>query len=199
MKEKFINGSMSLIQSNRELSERDIAKMKYGLEGLYLTITKMIIIFACALILGILKEVLILLLLFNIIRYTAFGVHAKRSIDCLISSLLLFLGFPLLCIYLNIPMIVKLLLAIPIVILIGIYAPSDTVKRPLNNKKKRLVYKILSIIISIVYVILSLIIKDNFLSNAFIFSLIIEVIVVLPITYKIFGVPHNNHKNLETN
>ena len=199
MKEKFINGSMALIQNNKQLSSIEKDKMKYGLEGLYLTITKMIIIFALALILGIMKEVLILLLLFNVIRYTAFGVHAKRSIDCLISSTMFFIGFPLLCIYLNIPMIVKLLLAVPIVILIGIYAPSDTIKRPLNNKKKRLVYKILSIIISIIYIILSLIIKDNFLSNAFIFSLIIETIVVLPITYKIFGVPYNNHKNSETN
>ena len=195
MKEKFINSSMSLIQSNKNLSSIEKDKMRYGLEGLYLTITKMIIIFILALILGILKEVVILLLLFNVIRYTAFGVHAKRSIDCLISSTLFFIGFPMLCIYLNIPLIVKLSLFLPIIVLIGIFAPSDTIKRPINDKKKRLIYKILSIIISIIYLVLSIIIKDNFLSNAFIFSLIIEVIVILPITYKIFGVPYNNHNN----
>ena len=195
MKEKFIDSCISIIESNKELSKKDKAKMRYGIEGLYLTITKMIIIFSLAIILGILKEVIILLLLFNIIRYTAFGVHAKRSIDCLISSSLFFIGFPLLCIYLEIPSIIKIILGIPILILIGIYSPSDTVKRPLKDKKKRMIYKIISVIISIIYITFSIIIKDNFLSNSFIFSLIIEVIVILPITYKIFGVPYNNHKS----
>ena len=199
MKEKFINSSMSIIQNNRQLSNKEINKMRYGLEGLYLTITKMIIIFFLAIILGIFKEVIILLILFNVIRYTAFGVHAKRSIDCLISSSLFFIGFPMLCIYLHIPLIVKIIIFIPIITLMSIYAPSDTVKRPLNDKKRRIIYKSLSVFISIVYMVLSLLIKDNFLSNAFIFSLVIEVIVILPITYKIFGVPYNNHKNKETN
>ena len=195
MKEKFIDNCMSMIKSNKELSERDQKKMRYGLEGLYLTITKMIVIFILAIILGIFKEVLILLLLFNIIRYTAFGVHAKRSIDCLISSTVFFIGFPILCIYLEIPFILKLLIGLLCTIIIAIYAPSDTIKRPLKDKKKRMIYKIISVLISIIYIILSVVIKDNTLSNAFIFSLIIEMIIILPITYKIFGVPYNNHKN----
>ena len=119
MKEKFINSSMSIIQNNRQLSNKEINKMRYGLEGLYLTITKMIIIFFLAIILGIFKEVIILLILFNVIRYTAFGVHAKRSIDCLISSSLFFIGFPMLCIYLHIPLIVKIIIFIPIITLKG--------------------------------------------------------------------------------
>lgn len=196
MKEKFVNSCLKVIKNNNDnLSRKDIDKMKYGLEGLYLTITKIIFILLISIILGIVKETILLLLIFNGIRFTSFGVHAKRSIDCLISSTLFFIIFPLLCVHLTIPIIIKYILFIPILILIGIYAPSDTVKRPLKNKKKRIIYKISSIIITIIYMILIIIIQDNTLSNCFLAALIIQVIVILPITYKIFDVPYNNHKN----
>ncbi|MBP3635510.1 MAG: accessory gene regulator B family protein [Bacilli bacterium] len=198
MKKTIINGCLSIIINNNEdLSKKEIDKMRYGLEGLYLTITKLVLILAIAFIIGILKEVLLLLLIFNGIRLTSFGVHAKRSIDCLISSCLFFLIFPILCIKLTIPILIKQIMFIPLVVLIGIFAPADTEKRPLKNKKKRMVYKIISIIISIIYMSLSLFIKDNTLSNCFVFALIIQIIVMLPITYKMFGVSYNNYKKYE--
>ena len=200
MKKKFVNYCMSIIETNnKNLSNKEIDKMRYGLEGLYLTITKITVVFIISLLLGTFKETLILLLLFNVIRYTAFGVHAKRSLDCFISSTIFFVGFPLICINVIIPNYIKYILFIPIILLIGIYAPSDTQKRPLKNKKKREIYKILSVIITVVYIILSLVITNNTISNCFLFALIIQVIVILPITYKIFGVSYNNYKKYEAN
>ena len=198
MKKLIINKCMELVTAyNKDLSQRDIDKIKYGLEGLYLTITKLIFIIIVSIILGIWKETLLLILIFNGIRLTAFGVHAKRSIDCLISSTLFFILFPILCIKLTIPLIVKIILVIPLTVLIGIFAPADTEKRPLINKKKRKIYKILSIIISIIYMTIAIVIKDNTLSNCFIFAIVIQIIIMLPITYKIFGVSYNNYKNYE--
>lgn len=198
MKKLIINKCMEFVTTyNKDLSQRDIDKIKYGLESLYLTITKLIFIIIVSIILGIWKETLLLILIFNGIRLTAFGVHAKRSIDCLISSTLFFILFPILCIKLTIPLIVKIILVIPLTVLIGIFAPADTEKRPLINKKKRKIYKILSIIISIIYMTIAIVIKDNTLSNCFIFAIVIQIIIMLPITYKIFGVSYNNYKNYE--
>ena len=198
MKKLIINKCMQLVTTyNKDLSQRDIDKIKYGLEGLYLTITKLIFIIIVSIILGIWKETLLLILIFNGIRLTAFVVHAKRSIDCLISSTLFFILFPILCIKLTIPLIVKIILFIPLTVLIGIFAPADTEKRPLINKKKRKIYKILSIIISIIYMTIAIVIKDNTLSNCFIFAIVIQIIIMLPITYKIFGVSYNNYKTYE--
>ena len=198
MKKLIINKCMELVTTyNKDLSQRDIDKIKYGLEGLYLTITKLIFIIIVSIILGIWKETLLLIIIFNGIRLTAFGVHAKRSIDCLISSTLFFILFPIICIKLTIPLIVKVILFIPLTVLIGIFAPADTEKRPLINKKKRKIYKILSIIISIIYMTIAIVIKDNTLSNCFIFAIVIQIIIMLPITYKIFGVSYNNYKNYE--
>lgn len=198
MKKLIINKCMELVTTyNKDLSQRDIDKIKYGLEGLYLTITKLIFIIIVSIILDIWKETLLLILIFNGIRLTAFGVHAKKSIDCLISSTLFFILFPILCIKLTIPLIVKVILFIPLTVLIGIFAPADTEKRPLINKKKRKIYKILSIIISIIYMTIAIVIKDNTLSNCFIFAIVIQIIIMLPITYKIFGVSYNNYKTYE--
>lgn len=198
MKKLIINKCMELVTTyNKDLSQRDIDKIKYGLEGLYITITKLIFIIIVSIILGIWKETLLLILIFNGIRLTGFGVHAKRSIDCLISSTLFFILFPILCIKLTIPLIVKVILFIPLTVLIGIFAPADTEKRPLINKKKRKIYKILSIIISIIYMTIAIVIKNNILSNCFIFAIVIQIIIMLPITYKIFGVSYNNYKNYE--
>ena len=198
MKKLIINKCMELVTTyNKDLSQRDIDKIKYGLEGLYLTITKLIFIIIVSIILGIWKETLLLILIFNGIRLTAFGVHAKRSIDCLISSTLFFILFPIICIKFSIPLIVKVILFIPLTVLIGIFAPADTEKRPLINKKKRKIYKTLSIIISLIYMTIAIVIKDNTLSNCFIFAIVIQIIIMLPITYKIFGVSYNNYKTYE--
>ena len=198
MKKLIINKCMELVTTyNKDLSQRDIDKIKYGLEGLYLTITKLIFIIIVSIILGIWKETLLLIIIFNGIRLTAFGVHAKRSIDCLISSTLFFILFPIICIKLTIPLIIKVILFIPLTVLIGIFAPADTEKRPLINKKKRKIYKILSIIISIIYMTIAIVIKNNIFSNCFIFAIVIQIIIMLPITYKIFGVSYNNYKNYE--
>ena len=198
MKKLIINKCMELVTTyNKDLSQRDIDKIKYGLEGLYLTITKLIFIIIVSIILGIWKETLLLILIFNGIRLTSFGVHAKRSIDCLISSTLFFILFPIICIKFSIPLIVKVILFIPLTVLIGIFAPADTEKRPLINKKKRKIYKMLSIMISIIYMTIAIVIKDNTLSNCFIFAIVIQIIIMLPITYKIFGVSYNNYKNYE--
>lgn len=198
MKKLIINKCMELVTTyNKDLSQKDIDKIKYGLEGLYLTITKLIFIIIISIILGIWKETLLLILIFNGIRLTSFGVHAKRSIDCLISSTLFFILFPIICIKLSIPLIVKVILFIPLTVLIGIFAPADTEKRPLINKKKRKIYKMLSIMISIIYMTIAIVIKDNTLSNCFIFAIVIQIIIMLPITYKIFGVSYNNYKTYE--
>ena len=198
MKKLIINKCMELVTTyNKDLSQRDIDKIKYGLEGLYLTITKLIFIIIVSIILGIWKETLLLIFIFNGIRLTAFGIHAKRSIDCLISSTLFFILFPIICIKFSIPLIVKVILFIPLTVLIGIFAPADTEKRPLINKKKRKIYKMLSIMISIIYMTIAIVIKDNTLSNCFIFAIVIQIIIMLPITYKIFGVSYNNYKTYE--
>ena len=94
MKDKFLNSSINFINKYGNYSDKDIKKLRYGLEGLYLTWTKVIFITFISIVLGIIKEVLIILLLFNFLRFFGFGFHAEKSSHCLILSTLIFVIIP---------------------------------------------------------------------------------------------------------
>ena len=145
MKEKFLSGSIKRIKKKYpEYDEEKLEIITYGLEALYITITKTIVIFGFALILGILKETLLIMISYNIIRTTAFGMHAKKSWHCYVISGTLFIGMALLCKYVDINFYIKLIIYVLSVVTIFLYAPADTYKRPLLNAKKRKIYKIIN-------------------------------------------------------
>mgnify|MGYP000383986917 FL=1 len=187
---------MSNIKKNKpDLNEEQLEIIEYGLEGLYLTIIKIIIILLLAIVLDILKETVLMIIFYNVTRFFTFGLHAKTSTACLITSLLLFIGGTYLATYLQIPLIVKIILSIICLILICIYAPADTEKRPLINPKKRKRFKIQSIIISIIMGVLIIYLNDSYISNFMVIGQLEAVIMILPITYKAFDLPYNNYKS----
>lgn len=198
MKKLFMNSSINFINKYYDYSDNDIKKLNYGLEGIYLTISKTIIIFLVALLLDILKEVIIVLVLFNLIRYTGFGFHAEKSYQCLICSLINFVLLPLFFLNIQIPINVSILLAGVCIINFFFFAPADTVKRPLPNKRKRIIRKILTVTTGIIYTLLMYILNDSYFTSLLLTSLIIEVIVINPLTYKFFKQPYNNYKNLNS-
>lgn len=200
MKRLLIDACMNVIKkSNKDIDEIKLAEIKYGLEGLYLTITKTIVIFTLTLLLGIFKEMLIMLMVFNILRKTGFGIHAKKSWQCWVSSLSIFIMLPYIAKLVIIPITIKYILGIISIIVMILYAPADTVKRPLINKKKRLIWKTLSVIDCSILVIILLLSKDNTISNLLLFGVYTEVALINPITYKIFKLPYNNYKTYGLN
>ena len=188
-----------IIKQYPKYSKDKVDEIMYGVEGIYLTITKTIIISLIALILGVFKELIFLLISFNFIRLFAFGMHANKSWICLLFSSTLFLGGAYLCKILVIPKNILITLFLIVLLIISIYAPSDTVKSPLIKKKRRIIFKILSIAVAIIYFILTLIIKNNLFINAIIIGLIIECILILPTTYMIFKMPYKNYKSYGLN
>lgn len=196
LKRKILKALMSNIKKNKpDLNEEQLEIIEYGLEGLYLTIIKIIIILLLAIVLDILKETVLMIIFYNVTRFFTFGLHAKTSTACLITSLLLFIGGTYLATYLQIPLIVKIILSVICLILICIYAPADTEKRPLINPKKRKRFKIQSIIISIIMGVLIIYLNDSYISNFMVIGQLEAVIMILPITYKIYGLPYNNYKS----
>ena len=195
MKKKILNHCMEVVKNKYpEYDEDKLEIINYGLESIYLTFTKIIIIFVLAIILNIWKEVLLLLAFYNLIRVSAFGMHAKKSIHCLIISLTLFIGGVYLCRYLVIPLILKVVLSIICIVLIAKYAPADTEKRPIINKKLRRKYKIISVIISGIFAIAIVLLSDKNISNYLLLGMIEATIMLLPITYRIFDLPYDNYK-----
>lgn len=195
MKKNFLNYSVNIIASNYDFDDIRLEEISYGLETLYLTVTKLIVIFGLAYLLGILKEVVLLLLCYNLIRSTAYGLHASKSIYCLISSITLFIGGVYLSKYIaTIPLVIKIVLCTISIILLLKYAPADTVKRPLINAKKRRILKIKSCIKGIVYLILIIYFKDSVVSGYLLCGLVEAILMIHPFVYKIFSLPYDNYK-----
>lgn len=197
MKEAFLNHAMNFIASNQKnLDEEEKEKLAYGLEGLYMTITKLVIIFLIAFLLGFIKEFIITLIFFNIIRFPGFGFHASKSIVCLISSTLLILGLPYLFTNIEVSLTIKIILCIISVVTFLICAPADTWKRPLTNKKKRIIRKVAACSLAIVYSVLIIMFNGNEISNLLLAALLIETILISPIMYLIFKEPYMNYKKV---
>lgn len=199
MKDLLINSTMNNIRKYYNYDDESLAEIRYGLASLYLTISKTIVIFGISYFIGNIKSLLILMVFYSILRLFGFGVHAKKSWHCWIASLLTFLLIPYLCDILIISYKIKFTISLMCVFLLGLYAPADTEKRPLINKKRRIAYKIISVILGLGYIVLFSITKDNLISNCIFFATILETIVVLPITYKLFGLKYNNYKNFNKN
>ena len=202
MRDLVINNSLNLIRKNNpDITDEKIAEIEYGLVSIYLLISKLIVIIAIAWMLGIVKELLIFTFLYNLIRMPSFGLHASKSWICLVVSTVMFLGVPIICLNIVIPNIVKLVSGIILTLFIFKNSPADTHKRPIVNPTRRKFFKIASTIIAIIFVGLSILIKDNFISNCLIASIACQTIFISPTVYKIFKLPYNNYKkyNLENN
>ena len=184
---------------NPETTDSQLEIIQYGLEGLYLTITKLIIILLLSYILNIWKEVIIFLIIYNMIRTTSFGLHATKSWICLLSSTCIFLGVPIICLSCHFSNYIKLIIGVFNILLMMKNAPADTYKRPIVSKTRRMVYKILSTVLSIAMVIFSILSPDQFMANCFLFALVVQNFMISPTIYRIFKLPYANYKNYEVN
>lgn len=200
MKSYLIKHSLQLIKKyNPTIDDVSLEEIEYGLVGIYLTITKIMIILLVAWFLNIIPEVIIFMIIFNIIRTCSFGLHATKSWICLLTSMLIFILMPIVCKNIVLSYNIKWLISITTIFFIFKNSPADTYKRPIINPKRRMVYKLLSTIIAIIFSILAICINNSFYSNCFIFAPIVECFLISPMVYKIFHLPYDNYKTYLAN
>lgn len=195
MKKKLLDKIMNSISLKHNYDDIKLAEIRYGLDTIYITITKTIVIFTICYFLGLLKELLVILLFYSLLRTTGFGLHTKKSWQCWISSGILFLLLPYLSSILTINLYIRIAVSVLSIVFIAIYAPADTEKRPLINKRKRMIFKIICIISAIGISVYSFITANALIQNSIFFSLILECIMISPLTYKIFKLKYANYKN----
>lgn len=194
MKDKFLKYSMNLIRTSNNFDEIRLEEIKYGLEGFYMLITKLAIIFGIAICFNLFKELLLFMLFFTPLRGLGFGFHANSSKECWLITIPTFILLPYLAKTLVIPKYLIITIILAAIISFSFFAPADTEKRPLINRKKRIINKLLIILISIVYLIITLVIDNNLFINIIAFCCLWQAICVNPITYKLFHQSYNNYK-----
>lgn len=190
MKNKILDFIMNNITKYNNYNDVKLKEIRYGLESLYLSISKVIIILIISIFIHTTKYLCLFFITFGLLRLVAFGLHTNKTIECWIGSLSIFTLIPYL---IKDNIMINYTLSIILLIIICIYAPSDTKKRPLINKKKRLIYKVLSIILSIIYIIIIFTTNNLIFKNTLFFSLLLESILILPTSYKLLGLTYNNY------
>lgn len=198
MKEKFIASVVNLAKRKKEYTEEEVAIMRYALEGIYLTFTKILVITLIAALLGLFKEYIWFVLLYTPIRSVSFGWHANTTKQCWVVSILAFILIPYTFSIITINKITKIILLTFSIFIFALYSPADTKKRPIVNKKRRLMFKVASLIIILVYSYYALN-NSNLISNLMLASLLYQSMLINPLIYKISHQEFNNFKAYNLN
>jgi accessory gene regulator B len=175
-------------------TEEDLEIIRYGIEVLFMNITKLPIILAVGYVLGLFWYTLYTLIIFGVLRRFVGGIHARKSITCLISTGFTILGSVYISLSYPLTIIAKGFIFLVVVYIFLKYAPADTEEKPYLDRIVRKNLKIKSILIASVYFLLSIYIKNSFFSNIFMHILWIEAILIYPITYKILNRRYNNYE-----
>lgn len=195
MKRFIINHSLQLVTDiYPDYDSSKLDEIRYGLEAIYLSLTKVVVILLVSLLLGLFKEAVILLFFFNGLRSFAFGIHATKSWMCWIASSLLFIGLPYVCLHINLPLVIQYFVLAVTFICFLLYAPADTKKRPLVRKNRRIKFKLLTIIVAVIYILLYFYTNSMFLKNVIMCSMLLEAVLIHPLTYRVFKLPYKNYK-----
>ena len=195
MKGFILEKCLEIVKSSYpEYDEDTLDEIRYGLEAIYLSLTKLVVILSLAYLLGILKETIFLCIAFNILRLSGFGLHATKSWMCWVSSSLIFLAIPYLCTVVTLPKVLIILFAFIFEINLLLFAPADTVKRPLIHKKKRIRWKVMVGITGLIFMYFIFRTENTLVQNILLSAMLVEGALVNPLVYKIFHLPYNNYK-----
>ena len=145
MKSIIMNWCLKKVQEGKSYTRDELEQIEYGLVSIYLTITKLIVIFALAIILGIFKEVIIFMVIYNIIRMPSFGLHASKSWICLLTSTIIFIGLPFLMLKIHLNIAIKCMIGIYGIIL-SIYKYKKDYKKIITTLLKALLYALVGIL-----------------------------------------------------
>ena len=186
MRDKVVDKIMFKIkEKNNDLNDIKYAEIRYGLQGLYTLFTKSIIIFSLAFLLNIFYEFIVFLIFYTILRGVGYGTHANSNLKCWIFSTLFLLGIPYLFYKFKISLYMKIFLWTIFFINFIIFSPADTKKRPMINKKRKLKFKFLILLFSLIY--LFLILTFDNISNLIIGAMFLEALLVNPLGYIMMG------------
>lgn len=194
MKERFVDSSIKFINKYEECDDLKIKRLKYGLEGIYGTIIKLIVVIVIAAIFQSLKETCLILVFYALIRTFSYGLHSKSSAACWITTILIYNVIPVLTKNFIIPDYIGYIVLGVSLLSVLLWAPADTPKKPLIRKKHRTKCKVLAVIIVLMYSIIYCFSQNISINNTLIYALFVECILINPVTYRLTKTQFKNYK-----
>lgn len=174
MLEKIAEIITNLVERNMDLTEKEIARINYGLQLIIGVLFQLMVIFIISLYLQIFWYVFIASLTFLLLRIYANGFHLPTYRSCFIFSLVEFIAIGILAkniVLSRTGLIIWLVLVTGISIyLLYKYAPADTKKVPIEDPVTRKRYQRNSLLITLVWFIISLLLLFADFKLSYLFS-----------------------------
>ncbi|MCT4612962.1 MAG: accessory gene regulator B family protein [Clostridia bacterium] len=182
--------------STKNMTKDDQEILLYRITNFFMNIYKVTTILIIGYILNIFMLMLLTLLSYTLLKPFIRGFHVDSGLYCLIISIFFMVGGAYIAntftdikyIYLNIVSF----------ILILIYAPADTKKRPIIDPKYKRSLKIKGIISFILLNIIALN-MDILTSNVIYISIFTATLSITPLMYKVFNQPYDNYIEYQKN
>jgi len=180
----------AIARNMENIDEEKAEVINYGLNILIYQVLLTVVIFVLALITGVFKYVFVSVIIYASIRIFAGGAHARTRIQCSVSSIFMFLLIPIVSMYLQVDSLIPAIAAFGInLISMYIYAPADTLERPIISKQIRARQKVKSIVTVALVFVVSLVVRrfDTVMYNLIIITSLFPSFMLTPVVYKFFG------------
>jgi accessory gene regulator B len=187
------------LKLNKRLKKEglELMKMKLGFQIIFINLTKFTLIFITAAQLNLLKETMFMSVVFGSLRRSAFGLHAKNSIICTVTSSMIFIFGAHISYYIKLSNSSILIVALIINLAVYKYAPADTENHPLIGKMLRKRLRKRCVITGIILMLMALVVPSQPVKTMIIIAVSSEVVSILPITYKILNRGYKNYEKYE--
>ena len=183
MRKKILSSFENWLKKSGNYNNVKIEEIIYGVEAIYVLVTRTILFLIINIFLGTLKEFFLFLFFYSIIRSFSYGFHAKSSFVCIILSSFGFVLVPYLSKFVVFSLEFKIFFLIISLISFILWSPADTENKPIVSKALRLKLKIASIIVLLLYSIIII----KFDSSLLLLILILQSIFISPIIYYLFN------------
>jgi len=197
MIEKISMNIATVIFEQKQLNRLDYLKTKLGLEILLINLTKGLLVYGVALVVGTLFQTLVTHLAYSLMRRVSFGLHAKSSLNCTLISLIMFVAIP----FLAQNVVINNFIVTPIFIICIAcfyrFAPASTEKNPLVGAKRRKRLKTQSVLFCAGIMVFVLLIPFPMVKVLMTLGVIMQTIWILPITYKILKRSRKSYEQYE--
>lgn len=195
--EEIANRLTEILKDRSDKSNFQENKVRYGIEVILINITKTTLIMGLAALLNIFWTTIVIMLSFGALRRYSFGVHATTSFYCSLSTIIGFFSGAFLSMHIFENKLILAGMFTVSIISILTFSPADTESRPLLGRNKRKTLKRKSIIIWVISFILAMYLKDFRIGFLIAYGNLLEAIMIMPVTYKIFNRRYKNYERYE--
>ena len=185
--------------TNSQITDEKAEIVNYGLNILIYQILVSILVFTLAIIFNVINYVFVCVMIYGVLRVFAEGAHARNRIQCAFSYTLIIFATVFAAKHMWAESFYpSLLIAFISLFITYIYAPGDTVEKPILSKRIKRRKRTISLFLVLFVFLISLVVWhfDRVLYNVIIITPVWVMFLLTPAGYRLFSCKHSYEEGL---